>query len=540
MTNAERVSLGCRRLLLALFLCAAAAGAWSQQLNTAELGSTAGRTFQFRSYTGPQPVVESVPQISGIGEVLSRAVRTGGTEGTYFGKYSVIRAFQPGQALLGADIIVLGPRAQIDDIRNVQRIVAGYLAAAFGYDDAQSERLAAQVMTYNAAYRGNVAALAQKYTPLVMSHVTAENAGISLNYAEWPGKTRLLIPLDHGVGGPAAGSQGGTPSSAAATAAPGSTAQGSTGTRPAGTAAASPGTTSGSAQSSTGSTARPGSAPQGGATAAGNAAAGNTTEGNAAAGNAAAGNTTPAGAAPAGSTAAGGATPGGSAAPGTSSAGQPVPAGGTSQSSSPGGSTTGGAAAPSSSASPASGQEPGGPPALFGIVWWWWLVGLAALVVLAGLVFLAVRLVQRLSMPSYERELARSVHEGHPLVEMVVIPQNRHIGHRNVHYLKPGAAASVGSGGARFLIYFVPVPRRMAQLRYDGHGYSFVPLRSELFPGTSGTVPDCLGKGIPARSLHGYRFTIIFRRFTPPLEEINRLMRSTRTGAPKRFPPAKG
>jgi len=535
MTNAERVSHGCSRLLLALFLCAAAAFAGAQQLNTEELGSTAGRTFRFQSYTGPQPVVESVPAISGIGEVLSRSVRAGRTEGDYFGKYSVIRAFQPGQALLGADIIVLGPRARIDDIRNVQRIVAGYLVAAFAYDDAQAERLAAQVMTYNAAYRGNISALAQKYTPLVMSHVTAENAGISLNYADWPGKTRLLIPLDHGVGGPAAGSQGGVPAGGAAAAASGA-AQGSTGTRPAGTAPAGPGTTSGSAQSpSAGGPGSAGAAPAAGAPAVGSAAAGST----APAVTTPAG-TAPAGPAPAGSTAAGGTTPGGSAAPGTSSAGQSAPAGGTSQSSSPGGSTTGGAAAPSPAASPASGQEPGGPPALFGILWWWWLVGLAALVVLAGLVFLAVRLVQRLSMPSYDRELARSVHEGHPLVEMVVIPQNRHIGHRNVHYLKPGAAASVGSGGARFLIYFVPVPRRMAQLRYDGHGYSFVPLRSELFPGTSGTVPDCLGKGIPARSLHGYRFTIIFRRFTPPLEEINRLMRSTRTGAPKRFPPAKG
>ncbi len=123
------------------------------------------------------------------------------------------------------------------------------------------------------------------------------------------------------------------------------------------------------------------------------------------------------------------------------------------------------------------------------------------------------------------------------MVEMVVIPQNRRIGHRNIHYLQPGSSASVGSGMAKFLIYFVPVPRRMAQLRYDGRAYSFVPLKAELFPGTSGPVSDCLGKGIPARSPRGYKFTIIFRRFIPPLEEINRLMRSTRAGSVRRIPP---
>jgi hypothetical protein len=139
----------------------------------------------------------------------------------------------------------------------------------------------------------------------------------------------------------------------------------------------------------------------------------------------------------------------------------------------------------------------------------------------------------------YELELRRSVREGHPLVEMVVIPQNTHIGHRNIHYLRPGSSGRVGSGRSMFLVYFVPVPRRMAILRYDGRSYSFVPLKSDLFPGVSAPVSDCLGKSIPACSLHGYRFTIIFRKFLPPLEQINRLMRSTRPGAPKRLPTTK-
>lgn len=174
-------------------------------------------------------------------------------------------------------------------------------------------------------------------------------------------------------------------------------------------------------------------------------------------------------------------------------------------------------------------------PGLFGVSVTWWLLGLGALVLLTLLVFFFVRLVGRLLGPSYERELRRSVREGHPLVEMIVIPQNHLIGHRNIHYLRPGSSGTVGSGRSTFLVYFVPVPRRMAILSYDGRSYSFVPLKKNLFPDVSVPVSDCLGKGIPARSLRGYRFTIIFRRFIPPLEQINLLMRSTRTGAPGRL-----
>jgi len=466
MAQGERASLGCTGLLVPMLLCLAAAGAWSQQVNAGELDTTAGRSFQFQNYAGPQPVVQSIDQIVGIGEVLSRHLRAGGSRGDYFGKYTVIRAFQPSETTrLSADIIIPGARAQIDDIRNVHRIVAGYLAAAFGYDSSQASRLAVLVTKYNAAYRGNLAALSQRYTPLVMSYLTAENAGIALSYAEWPGKTRLIVPLGHAAGA----QEGGAPTGPAGPASPAAGAPSSAGAGP----GAAGGTT-------------PGASPPGQQVA------------------------TPGATARAGATAGSSATPGGALA-------------------SPGG------ASATSAVQGASPRSPG----FVGINWYWWPLALAALLLLALLVFLFVRLIGRVLRPSYDSELRRSVQEGHSLVEMVVIPQNRRIGHRNIHYLKPGASASVGSGRARFLVYFVPVPRRMALLKYDGRGYSFVPLKSDLFPGLSGPVSDCLGKGIPARSLRGYRFTIIFNKFHPPLEEINRLMRSARPGAPApgRLPP---
>jgi hypothetical protein len=519
MTQGERWSPRCTRFLVPLLLCLAAAGGWSQQLDVNELDTTAGRSFPFESYTGPQPVVQSVPQIAGIGEVLSRGLESGGTSGDYFGKYSVIRAFQPADTtLLSADIIVLGARAQIDDIRNVQRIVAGYLRAAFGYIPGQADRLAVLVTKYNAAYRGNIGALSQKYTPLVMSYLAADNAGIALRYTEWPGRTRLIVPLGH-----AAGAQAG-----AAGAPAGAPPTGPAGTVPAGSAA--PGSTPGAVGSA---------GPVTGGAAAGSAAAGGAAAGGAASGGAGSpGTSAPAGAGPAGGAAqAGGTPPAGTAPAGGATAGGPSGPAASGGQTVPSSSTGGKAAA--AGGTPAS-AEAGTPrtPGLFGIAWYWWLLALGALLVLALLVLLIVRLIDRLLRPSYEREFHQSVREGHPLVEMIVIPQNRRIGHRNVHYMQPGATAIVGSGRARFLIYFVPVPRRMAVLRYDGRTYSFVPLKSDLFPATSGPVSNCMDKVIPARSPRGYRFSIVFRRYIPPLEEINRLMRSTRAGAPRRLPPA--
>ncbi|MGA2379947.1 MAG: P83/100 family protein [Spirochaetia bacterium] len=436
-----------------------------------ELDTTAGRSFRFQSYAGPEPVVESIHQIAGIGEVLSRNLLAGGSRGDYFGKYTVIRAFQPSDtARLSADVIVLGARAQIDDIRNVQRIVAGYLAAAFGYDANQANRLAVLVTKYNAAYRGDIPALSRKYTPLVMSYLSAENAGIALNHAEWPGKTRLVVPLGVAAGAPA-GAGGPTPPAGAAGPAAGA----------AGSAAASPPAVGGRPASPNVAPASVGGSVQGGGTA------------------------LPAGSAQGGAVApAGGSAPGGGTAPaGPSGSGQQViTPGGTAPSSSTGGQP----ATPARATTAAAGGAPRSKPGLFGTSLVWWLLALAALLLLALLVLLFARLTDRLLSPSFERELRRSVREGHPLVEMVVIPQNRRIGHRNIHYLKPGSSGSVGSGRSMFLVYFVPVPRRMGILRYDGRSYSFVPLKSDLFPGVSAPVSDCLGRSIPARSLRGYRF----------------------------------
>jgi hypothetical protein len=114
------------------------------------------------------------------------------------------------------------------------------------------------------------------------------------------------------------------------------------------------------------------------------------------------------------------------------------------------------------------------------------------------------------------------------LVEMVVLQQNSKIGLRNVHRIRPGTSRSVGGGRSSFLIYFVPMPRAIARISFDGRRHVFRVRRREFFPGLETEISDCLYRHIPVVSARGFAFGIYFRPYRSPLAEINRLMRSIR------------
>jgi Mg-chelatase subunit ChlD len=112
-----------------------------------------------------------------------------------------------------------------------------------------------------------------------------------------------------------------------------------------------------------------------------------------------------------------------------------------------------------------------------------------------------------------------------PLIEMRVEQQNHHIGFRNVHRIAAGGARSVGGRHSSFLVFLLPMPSRIAEIRNVDGRYVFTPLRSELFPGVSGAVENCLGREIPFVSSKGRQLSLHFREWVSPLEEINRIMR---------------
>ena len=181
-------------VLLALGLPAGA-----QQVAEEELRS-ADREIEFENYSGPYERVDTAEEIKAIGFLLADSLKQDGRTGRFLDKYSILRAADPRETgKFEADILSIEAEARVDHIDNVRRILAGYLEGTFGYSREDARLLARFATVYNAVYRGNVAYFAGKYKAVVMGYLTPLNAGISTRYFEWPGATRLLVPLADGA-----------------------------------------------------------------------------------------------------------------------------------------------------------------------------------------------------------------------------------------------------------------------------------------------------------------------------------------------------
>ncbi len=195
-------------LLLAAFLLPAAVSAQTQSappplsIDRGELEATKDEKIVFVNYEGPQSRIDSLAAIKGIGSSLGRAMpniaagaaRAGG------GRYAVIRAVDPAVTEgFEADIIVVGADAEVDHVRNLRWIIAGYLSAAWDYAEKDAYLLATFITVYNAVHRGELAYFGSRYKAVVMKELSADNAGLSRRYDEWPGKSRIVIPLSRGA-----------------------------------------------------------------------------------------------------------------------------------------------------------------------------------------------------------------------------------------------------------------------------------------------------------------------------------------------------
>ena len=203
MAVAARLTAACVLSLLPL------AGLAALDVAKSEIESTRGAKVSFVNYEGPQSVVESAAEIRGIGAALGAASGKPDGSGGRAGdadRYSVIRAVDPKAADgLDADIILIGKDAVVDHIDNVRRVVAGYLEVAWGYSRPDAATLAVFITVYNAVHRGDMAYFGSKYKAVVMREISADNAGLATKWDEWPGRTRILIPLSSGASPGAAG-----------------------------------------------------------------------------------------------------------------------------------------------------------------------------------------------------------------------------------------------------------------------------------------------------------------------------------------------
>lgn len=207
-----------KRILAFVLALAVMAPAFAQSVAEDELGSVAGRAVEFINYVGPHDRIETAAEIRAIGQRLGRAVAAGAVRAGEAGRYQVIHAVDPSvREGFDADIIVLGEGIRVDHIRNLRRIIAGYLEGAYAYSAADADTLAVFITIYNAVYRGDMAYFGRLYKQVVLRELDEFTAGLALRWDQWPGRSRIVIPLTSRAGTGVVGSVATTPISDAAT-----------------------------------------------------------------------------------------------------------------------------------------------------------------------------------------------------------------------------------------------------------------------------------------------------------------------------------
>ena len=183
-----------RKLLCSLCILSLWGTVFAIEVNQKELQDTENSSVEFINYTGRHSEIDSLQAIAEIGKGLAGAVKSGRAGNA--DRYAVIHAVDSTDtAGLDADILIIGKNAHVDHINNLRVIIAGYLNRAYGYSEKDAKIIAHFITIYNAVYRSNMEAFKTRYKQVVIKHLTAEKAGLALNYAEWPGKTHIVIPL---------------------------------------------------------------------------------------------------------------------------------------------------------------------------------------------------------------------------------------------------------------------------------------------------------------------------------------------------------
>jgi len=116
------------------------------------------------------------------------------------------------------------------------------------------------------------------------------------------------------------------------------------------------------------------------------------------------------------------------------------------------------------------------------------------------------------------------------LLNLFVEEQNTAIGKRNIHSLKSGYSLSVGGGKSDdFLIFLVPIPGHIGDIRRSGSSLSFIPRKPKYFPDIgSNEVSDCINKTIRIVSDKNYEMRFRFEMYEDPLIALNRMLMSVK------------
>ncbi len=156
------------------------------------------KKIQFHNYVGKHKKVNLLREIKGIGRYLAKGIKKKGAHKfvNYSKKYSMLHAVSGKETnKMSADIFSIKKKASVGHIKNVRRILAGYLEDMYDYSKKNAHTLSVFITYYNAVYRGDMGYFSSKYKEDVVQYFNRDFAGISTNYKEWPAGTKVIIPL---------------------------------------------------------------------------------------------------------------------------------------------------------------------------------------------------------------------------------------------------------------------------------------------------------------------------------------------------------
>jgi hypothetical protein len=134
---------------------------------------------------------------------------------------------------------------------------------------------------------------------------------------------------------------------------------------------------------------------------------------------------------------------------------------------------------------------------------------------------------ERKPLPRDKPDANQDFINGPAMLSLFVQDQNTAIGRRNIHNAKEGSSFTVGGGKSDFLIFLVPVPPYIAEVRFDGRQCTFIPKKPQYFPDIgSQQVSNCIGKTIRVISDRNYELHIRIERYEDPLKALNKLLNS--------------
>lgn len=196
-----------RKAIFSLLLCAATGflfAAEAAQIDTSILDKAYAETYIDDAAPVSWKNYNTGKQIRDMGRRLGAEIKyqeqVNHAESPYAGgspdfKYKAVRVYPGTKA--GADVIYVEKHAGVNTIRNMRRIVSGYIERAYDIPMDKADEIAGKVCYWNTNHYDDKAYFKANFQVRIREVFANKTSviGLARSYKNWPGKTRIVIPF---------------------------------------------------------------------------------------------------------------------------------------------------------------------------------------------------------------------------------------------------------------------------------------------------------------------------------------------------------